>query len=114
MYYLHFTQDSAMLTFARLAKCAEFRSGYAYAVKGSLYLSLTDSTPSLSLLGSRGPGFEMPADTGFQPLLDANPTPEELASIVQSVYRGDDDTDGGADVGSMGESDHGVVFAGLG
>jgi hypothetical protein len=73
----------------------------------------------------RGPGFVDPlalpesrtsqalaADTGFEPLPTGAPEPsaEELSSLVDEFYA----AGGGGDLGSMGESDAGVVFQGAG
>ena len=73
----------------------------------------------------RGPGFADPlalpasrtskahaAETGFQPLPRGalEPSAQELASLVNEFYA----AGGGGDLGSMGETDAGVVFQGDG
>lgn len=96
---------------AALRSVSSLRSGVAYAASGgnALYLSLTNELAggegSVGLLESRGEGFEF----DVSPIEGAEPTPVELATIVDNVYSG---KQGGG--GSMGEMDGGVVFAGRG
>jgi len=101
-----------ILTFARLG-LQPSQSGFAYVLGGNLYLSLTNNLPmcETSLLKSRGPGFSMPADSGFYPLPDssAEPSAQDLAEIIKGAY---DEVSNS--LGSMGEKDAGIVFAGMG
>jgi hypothetical protein len=53
-----------------LAAAAAGRRGFAYSVRGGLYLSLTNETNSASLIESRGPGFSMSKSSGFAMLED--------------------------------------------
>lgn len=64
------------------------------------------------MMGCRGPGFKMPQHAGFEdlPAGASEPTAEELADLVDSFYAAAE----GGDIGSMGESDKGVVFQGKG
>jgi hypothetical protein len=57
-----------------LAAAAAAGRGFAYCVRGGLYLSLTNETNSVSLLESRGPGFSMSKSSGFA-LLDSGVEP---------------------------------------
>jgi len=86
------------------------RAGVAYTLRGGLYVSLTNASPSLSLLASRGPAFAMPADSGYCALPEgeaAEPAAKEVAELVDEAY-------GDFEVVGMGENDLGVRFAGLG
>jgi hypothetical protein len=72
-----------------LAAAAAAGRGFAYSVRGGLYLSLTNETNSVSLIESRGPGFTMPKASGFA-LLDDSVEPtgasaESHSSIAQPL-----------------------------
>ena len=84
--------------------------GYSYKLGSTLYLALTDRcNTATTLLSRRGPGFSMPATSGFRPLGDnPEPSPEDLARIVDEHYSSN------VDIVGMGENDAGVTFAGLG
>ena len=102
---------SGALTIAHLAKLAAFRPGYAYILRNSLYLSLTDrNTAGLSLMDARGPSFTMPADSGFSLLGESEPSVTELVGLVDQFYEQLSD----GSLGGMGELDRGVCFAGAG
>jgi len=87
----------------------KFRPGLAYTLRNGLYLSLTNNSPCLSLLNSRGPSFCMPFGSNFSLLKENEPEPSscELSDIVNEVYSE-------LEVVGMGESDAGVTFAGGG
>jgi hypothetical protein len=97
-----------MLQFSRIAALPNFKQGVAYVVRGGLYLSLTNArNAGASLLESRGPGFAMSAESGFSEL-DEEPTAEYTADLIDSIYGQATES-----MGSMGELDHGITFAGI-
>lgn len=83
--------------------------GLAYFLGSTLYVGLTNRACGLSLPASRGPGFLMPASSGFAPLA-REPSADEVVAVVTTAFASDPrkaSQDGGA-------PDPGVVFAGLG
>jgi len=83
--------------------------GYSYKLGDALYLALTDRCTSCTMLATRGPGFVMPATSGFSPLGDRpEPMPDDLAHIVDEHYST------GVTIVGMGENDSGVTFGGFG
>ena len=66
-----------------LAAATAARRGFAYTVRGGLYLSVTNECNSTSLVEARGPGFSMPVSSGFE-MLDANvePTGQLYSSLA--------------------------------
>lgn len=85
-----------------------FRPGIAYFLD-TLYLAPTHRSSAVNSMRScRGPSFQMRADSGFEEIVDPEPSAKELASIVDGVYSLSDN------LGSMGEGDLGVVFQGQG
>lgn len=89
---------------------AAARPGVAYSLGRTLYLALTNRSNATSIIDTRGPSFVMPPTSGFQLLpdgLENEPTPEELAAIVDACYAD-------MDIVGMGENDPGVVFGGAG
>lgn len=89
---------------------AAARPGVAYSLGRTLYLALTNRSNATSIIDTRGPSFVMPPASRFQLLpddLESEPTPEELAAIVDACYAD-------MDIVGMGENDPGVVFAGAG
>lgn len=48
-----------------LTAAASAARGFAYSVRGGLYLSLTNECSSASLIETRGPGFSMSKSSGF-------------------------------------------------
>jgi hypothetical protein len=58
--------------------------GLTYWLGNNFYVSLTNRCNSVSLLAARGPGFEMPSESGFCELpADYEPTAQgELYSLV--------------------------------
>jgi len=83
--------------------------GVSYTVRsgGPLYLALTNSCNSATLIATRGPGFSMP--DGFEPLPDGGeePSAAQLAAVVVRAYED-------IEIIGMGENDGGITFAGLG
>ena len=91
--------------------CTESPPGVSYRLGSTLYLSLTNECNAEPLVQLRGPGFEMPSESGFAKLpKGGEPDATVLASVIESHYQTLDHTD----IGGMGESDTGVVFAGYG
>ena len=100
-----------MISTTLLRQCPSFRPGVAYVLHNALYLQpCARNVAATSLLASRGPGFALPADCGFE-RLDPNsePTAAELAAVVDEVYAAST-----ASAGAMGENDAGITFAGDG
>jgi hypothetical protein len=97
----------------KLPSCA--RKGVAYVLNNALYLSVTNRAPCTGLIATRGPGFIMPAESGFVllPVEGAEgggpyePTAAELAAAVEEVYAD-------LEIVGMGENDAGVSFTGAG
>ena len=84
------------------------RPGVAYRLGRALFLSLTDVANATPLLRTRGPSFVMPPASGFVPLGDGgDATARELVEAMDSFYDS-------IVIGSSGEDDPGVVFAGYG
>lgn len=83
--------------------------GLAYFLGSTLYVGLTNRACGLSLPASRGPGFLMPASSGFAPLA-REPSADEVVAAVTEAYASDPRKAGR----DGGDSDPGVVFAGLG
>lgn len=85
------------------------RPGVAYLLRGAMYLSLTDKSNAASLITLRGPSFSVPKASGFVPLgVESNePNAQELVNAVDRFYDS-------LNIGSSGESDPGVIFAGAG
>ena len=102
----------AAISTTLLRQCPSFRPGVAYVLRNALYLQpCARNVAATSLLASRGPGFALPADCGFERLdPDAEPSAAELAAVVDEVYAASTASSAGA----MGESDAGVTFAGDG
>ena len=102
----------AAISATLLRQCPSFRPGVAYVLRNALYLQpCARNVAATSLLASRGPGFALPADCGFERLdPDAEPSAAELAAVVDEVYAASTASSAGA----MGESDAGVTFAGDG
>ena len=102
----------AAISATLLRQCPSFRPGVAYVLRNALYLQpCARNVAATSLLASRGPGFALPADCGFERLEpDAEPSAAELAALVDEVYAASTASSAGA----MGESDAGVTFAGDG
>ena len=97
-----------MISTTLLRQCPSFRPGVAYVLHNALYLQpCARNVAATSLLASRGPGFALPADCGFE-RLDPNsePTAAELAAVVDEVYAAST-----ASAGAMGENDAGITFA---
>ena len=99
--------------------CAMVPTGVIYWLKNALYVGLTNRTRGLSLVASRGPGFAMPAASGFAPLA-AEPSVDDVVAAIYDAYDHDERKKAlGQDVGRTqradgGATDPGVVFAGLG
>ena len=64
-----------------MAAVAAAGRGFAYSIRGGLYLSLTNETNSVSLIESRGPGFTMPKSSGFA-LLDDGVEPTGASALT--------------------------------
>ena len=64
-----------------LAAATAARRGFAYTVRGGLYLSVTNECNSTSLVEARGPGFSMPVSSGFE-MLDVEPTGQLYSSLA--------------------------------
>ena len=73
--------------------------GLTYRLGRTLYVALTNSCNAVSLIESRGPGFVMPAESGFTPL------PEGITPDAEQIYE--------AVEAAEGEYD-GIAFAGAG
>lgn len=58
-------------------------AGITYRLGRTLYIALTNSCNAVSLIQSRGPGFVMPAESGFEPLR-SSPTAEEIAEAADA------------------------------
>lgn len=59
-----------------------------YTLGNALYVSLTNRCNAVSLIASRGPGFSVPASSGFEPLPDGfEPNGEQVAQAVLSAAR---------------------------
>ena len=99
--------------------CAMVPTGVIYWLKNALYVGLTNRTRGLSLVASRGPGFAMPAASGFAPLA-AEPSVDDVVAAIYDAYDRDERKKAlGQDVGRTrradgGATDPGVAFAGLG
>ena len=84
------------------------RPGVAYRLGRALVLSLPDVANATPLLKCRGPSFVMPTTSGFVPLGDTpEPSARELVDAMDAFYDS-------LAIGSSGEDDPGVVFAGYG
>ena len=94
-------------------------AGTLYWLRSCLYVAVTNKTRGLSLVGSRGPQFLMPPESGFTPL-SVEPSSAQIAEAVLDAYKTDERKKSlGADVGRTqradgGATDPGVCFAGLG
>lgn len=100
-----------MITLPLLHRLQSFPAvrGWAYTLRGGLYLGLTNRTNSeATFLSARGPSFTMPEDSGFEMAIGEEPQAEKLAALINEAYTKMDD------LGSMGENDPGVAFAGAG
>ena len=88
--------------------------GLTYMLGTTLYVALTNRSPSVTLIASRGPSFRMPAASGFAPLPDGfEPTAAEAADAVALALARADARDGEAADGGSATID-GVVFGGVG
>jgi TatD family-associated radical SAM protein len=58
-------------------------SGCTYLIRNTLYLALTNRANARTLIATRGPGFAMPASSGFTPL-STEPGHEE---VIEEVMR---------------------------
>jgi MoaA/NifB/PqqE/SkfB family radical SAM enzyme len=85
-----------------VSSCITYRLGRA------LYVALTNRCNAVTLVSSRGPGFILPAASGFSPLPDGfEPDPEQVAAAVQ-LFRSSERQDEGADTTTE------LCFAGAG
>lgn len=86
-----------------------FAPGLRYWLGNQLYVGVTNRCNATSLVALRGPGFALPADSGFEHLQE-EPSAEELFAAVDDAY----EHDPRKVVTGMGEDDVGVVMAGFG
>ena len=82
--------------------------GLSYKLHNTLYLSVTNLNICTSLIDTRGPNFQMPIESGFKLIQGAEPTVDELTSIINDHYAND------ANIIGMGENDPGIKFCGNG
>mmetsp|Transcript_21428 Transcript_21428/g.43813 ORF Transcript_21428/g.43813 Transcript_21428/m.43813 type:complete len:214 (+) Transcript_21428:99-740(+) len=73
----------------------------AYRLGRTIYLALTNSCNTVSLIASRGPGFVIPPESGFAPL------PEGFTPSAKEVHAA------AVDAAAKGEYDS-IAFAGIG
>ena len=60
--------------------------GLSYTLGRTLYVALTNRCNSVPLFSTRGPGFQMPAASGFAPLPDGvEPSAEQVAEAVAAA-----------------------------
>ena len=60
---------------------AGMASGCTYMIRNTLYLALTNRANARTLIQTRGPGFAMPASSGFAPL-PAEPSADDIVNAV--------------------------------
>ena len=89
--------------------------GITYTLRGGAYVQLTERSRGITLLESRGPGFAMPATSGFDRFGSHHPTEEPTAaqviSALEATFAAGYDT--GPAVSHEGDL-KGVTFAGTG
>ena len=87
-----------------------------YRLGCSVYVAVTNRCNSVTLNGSRGPGFVMPAASGFEPLPDgiaAEPSPLAIAEAVAGAFAAAPAAAAAAS-SSVPARPTSVVFAGVG
>ena len=90
--------------------------GLSYRLGCSVYVAVTNRCNSVTLIGSRGPGFVMPAASGFEPLPDgmaAEPSPLAIAEAVAGAFAAAPAAAAAAS-SSASTRPTSVVFAGVG
>ena len=89
--------------------------GITYQVRDAIYVQLTEKARGTTLLASRGPGFTMPATSGFKPLAafhpEKEPSASDVISAIESAFAAGYDT--GAAASHEGDL-KGLTFAGGG
>lgn len=90
-------------------------AGITYTLGGGAYVQLTERARGTTLLDARGPGFSMPATSGFAPLAlnhpEREPTASEVIAALEATFAAGYDT--GAAASHEGDL-KGLTFAGAG
>ena len=89
--------------------------GITYHLRNAIYVQLTEKARATTLLESRGPGFVMPATSGFKPLAafhpENEPTASDVIAAVESAFAAGYDT---GEAASHEGDLRGLTFAGAG